>query len=242
MEKCVIFNADDFGASTGINVGILESHTRAGYDAASVMVLGGAVQQAASMSRNYPELALGLHWDVWGEDEREFDLDNFQAVRDEFHRQLDRFYGLFSRMPTHVDSHRHAHRAKNVFPLFLELVEPLGVPLRGDGRVNYVGGFYAQWEWMVTNLEYISVSFLQELLREEVPEGWTEFSCHPGYVSPDFTSVYHKEREEEVRTLTDPRIRQTIQELGIRLVSYADYPVAGHSGKLADRSDMKVGP
>jgi len=233
MEKCVIFNADDFGASTGINVGILESHTRAGYDAASVMVLGGAVQQAASMSRNYPELALGLHWDVWGEDEREFDLDNFQAVRDEFHRQLDRFYGLFSRMPTHVDSHRHAHRAKNVFPLFLELVEPLGVPLRGDGRVNYIGGFYAQWEWMVTNLEYVSVSFLQELLKEEVPKGWTEFSCHPGYVSPDFTSVYHKEREEEVRTLTDPRILQTVQELGIRLVSYADYSVAWHSGKCS---------
>jgi len=197
------------------------------------MVLGGAAEQAASMSRNYPELALGLHWDVWGEDEREFDLDNLQAVRDEFHRQLDRFYGLFSRMPTHFDSHRHAHRGEKVFPLFLELVEPLGVPLRGDGRVNYIGGFYAQWEWMVTNVEYISVPFLQELLKEEVPEGWTEFSCHPGYVSPDFTSVYHKEREQEVRTLTDPRILQTIQELGIRLVSYADYPVAWHSGKCS---------
>ena len=223
MKKCVIFNADDFGASTGVNFGILESHARGVVTSASVMVLGAAVQQAASMSRNCPELALGLHWDVWGEDEREFDLNNLQAVRDEFHRQLERFHRLFGRMPTHVDSHRHAHRGEKVFPLFLELVEPLGVPLRGDGRVNYVGGFYAQWEWMVTNLEYISVPFLQKLLMEEVPEGWTEFSCHPGYVSPDFTSVYHKEREEEVRTLTDPRILQTIQELGIRLVSYANY-------------------
>jgi len=234
MEKWVIFNADDFGASTGVNLGILESYARGVVTSASVMVLGGAVQQAAAMSRDCPELALGLHWDVWGEDEREFDLDNLQAVRDEFHWQLERFYCLFSRMPTHVDSHRHAHRGQKVFPLFLELVEPLGVPLRGDGSVNYVGGFYAQWEWMVTNLEYISVPFLQKLLREEVPEGWTEFSCHPGYVSPDFTSVYHKEREEEVRTLTDPRVLQTIQELGIRLVSYADYSKACHSGKRAD--------
>ncbi len=129
-------------------------------------------------------------------------------------------------MPTHIDSHRHAHREKKVMPLFRELVEPLGVPLREDGRVGFVGGFYAQWEWMVTNLEYVSVPFLQRMLREEVPEGWTEFSCHPGYRSPDYTAVYLEEREAEVRTLTDPRIRQTIEELGLRLVSYADYRAA----------------
>jgi predicted glycoside hydrolase/deacetylase ChbG (UPF0249 family) len=78
----------------------------------------------------------------------------------------------------------------------------------------------------VTNLEYVSVRFLQQLLREEVPPGWTELSCHPGYRSPDYTSVYLAEREAEVRTLTDPRIRQTIEELGIRLASYADYRLA----------------
>ena len=111
-------------------------------------------------------------------------------------------------------------------PVFRELVAPLGVPLRDDGRVRFVGGFYAQWEWMVTNLEYVSVSFLQQLLRDEVGDGWTEFSCHPGYVSSDYTAVYLREREAEVRTLTDPRIRQTIEELGIRLASYADFPAA----------------
>ena len=61
------------------------------------------------------------------------------------------------------------------------------------------------------------------MLREEVPEGWTEFSCHPGYVSPGYSAVYLAEREAEVRTLTDPRIRGTMDELGIRLVSYADF-------------------
>jgi predicted glycoside hydrolase/deacetylase ChbG (UPF0249 family) len=70
------------------------------------------------------------------------------------------------------------------------------------------------------------VPFLQQMLREEVPLGWTEFSCHPGYPSPDFTSVYLAEREAEVRTLTDRRIRQTVAELGIRLASYADYLAA----------------
>ena len=108
-------------------------------------------------------------------------------------------------------------------PLFRELVAPLGVPLRDDGRVRFVGGFYAQWEWQVTNLEYVGVPALQRMLRDEVSGGWTEFSCHPGYGSADYTAVYLSEREAEVRTLTDPRIRQTITELGIRLVSFGDW-------------------
>ena len=61
--------------------------------------------------------------------------------------------------------------------------------------------------------------------------GWTEFSCHPGYVTPDYTAVYLAEREAELRALTDPRIRATIEELGVRLVSFADYP-----GKLSQEA------
>jgi len=221
--KYLIINADDFGASTGVNRGILECHRRGVVTSTSLMVTGRAVAEAVALSRDHPDLSIGLHWDVWGEDERKFDIDDPSAVRDEFRRQLDEFERLLNRLPTHVDSHRHAHREKHLMPLFRELVAPLGVPLRDDGRVRFVGGFYAQWEWMVTNLHYVSVPFLQQILREEVPEGWTEVSCHPGYASPDFSSVYLAEREAEINTLTDPRVRQTIDELGIRLVNYGDY-------------------
>ena len=229
VKRYLILNADDFGASIGINRGILECHTQGVVTSASLMVTGCAVREAVSISRDHPALAVGLHWDVWGEDEREFDTADICAVREEFHRQLDAFHGLLGRPPTHVDSHRHAHREERLIPVFRELVEPLGVPLRGDGRVNFVGGFYAQWEWMVTNLDYVSVPFLQQMLRHEVREGWTEFSCHPGYVSPDYAAVYRAEREVEVRTLTDPRIRRTIAQLGIHLVSYADYLAASRA-------------
>jgi predicted glycoside hydrolase/deacetylase ChbG (UPF0249 family) len=223
VEKYLIFNADDFGASTGINRGIVECHTRGVVTSTSLMVTGQAVREAVSISRDHPALAIGLHWDVWGEDEREFDIEDVPAVRDEFRRQLDAFHDLLGRMPTHIDSHRHVHREEHLMPLFRELVAPLGVPLRDDGRVNFVGGFYAQWEWKVTNLEYVSVPFLQKLLREEVPQGWTEFSCHPGYISADYQSVYLTEREAEVRTLTDSDVRRTMADLGITLASFADY-------------------
>jgi len=226
MDRYLIVNADDLGYDENINRGIFECHVRGILTSASFMVTGHAAAEAAAASRDHPELSIGLHWDVWGEDEREFDLSNERAVRDEFQRQLDEFERLLGRLPTHVDSHRHAHREKHLMPLFRELVAPLGVPLRGDGHVNFVGGFYAQWEWRVTNLEYVSVPFLERMLREEVPDGWTEFSCHPGYVAPNVPWVYSSEREAEIATLTHPHIRDVIDQLGIRLSTYSHYAAA----------------
>src|SRR5205823_5875996 len=125
MDRYLIVNADDFGASAGINRGILECHTRGVVTSASLMVTGRAARAAAAISRDHPALAVGLHWDVWGEDERDFDLADVPAVRDEFRRQLDEFHRLLGRSPTHVDSHRHAHRGAALMPVFRELVAPL---------------------------------------------------------------------------------------------------------------------
>ena len=230
----VVFNADDFGASRGINRGILEAHARGVVTSTSLMVEGVGAREAVAMSRDYPNLAIGLHWDVLGEDERSFNFDDAAAIRSEFGRQMDLFHTLMHRMPTHVDSHKHAHAQPGVMEVFRELVEPLDVPLRHDGRVHFIGGFYAQWEWQVTELKYVSVEFLQQLLRDEVAaDGWTEISCHPGYRSEDFTSVYLAEREAELRTLVDPRIRRTIDELGLTLSSYADWHTHRHTTSRA---------
>jgi chitin disaccharide deacetylase len=219
----LIVNADDFGASSGTNRGIVECHTRGVLTSTSMMVTGAAVDEAVELSRSHPRLAVGLHWDVIGEDEREFDLGDQRAVREEFALQLERFHELMGRAPTHVDSHRHMHLDEGVRELFCELVAPLGVPLRGDGQVRFVGRFYAQWEWGVTELEHVSAETLEQIVREEVGEGWTEISCHPGYVSDDYTPMYRHEREAELRSLTDPRIRATIDGLGIALESYQTY-------------------
>jgi chitin disaccharide deacetylase len=89
--------------------------------------------------------------------------------------------------------------------------------------VTFVRGFFAQSESRITDLERVGVPALERMLREDVAQGWTELACHPGYMTPDLCSTYRREREEEVRTLTDPRIRATIGELGIRLASYSDF-------------------
>ena len=224
-NRFLVVNADDFGASKGVNRGILESHVDGIVTSTSALVTGTAIDEAVSMSKDHPELAIGLHWDIVGEDERTFDSFDWDAVRREFTDQLARFEDLFGRGPTHVDSHRHQHRQPHLRPVFRELVEPLGIPLRDDGRVHFVGDFYAQWEWQVTELEKVSVPALVGLLEGRVFPGWTEISCHPGYRSDDYTAVYLEEREAEVRSLVDPRVREALDARDIRLVSYADWPL-----------------
>ena len=211
----LIVNADDFGASEGVNRGIVECHVDGVVTSASLMVDGGAAREAAAAAREHPRLSVGLHF-----------VDDGGDVVASFRRQLGSFERLVGRPPTHVDSHHHVHRREDLLPRFRELVEPLRVPLRGDGRVAWIGGFYAQWEEGVTELRYVGVPFLEHLLRTEVREAWTELACHPGYRSPGFRSQYLAEREVEVRTLTDPRVPAVLDELGIRLRSYTDLTAA----------------
>jgi predicted glycoside hydrolase/deacetylase ChbG (UPF0249 family) len=223
-ERFLVVNADDLGASTGVNRGIAEAHLEGVVTSASLLVTGRALDDALDRLADMPSLAVGLHWDVVGEDEIEFDTYDIGAVRAEFARQLELFESAVGRPPTHVDSHRHMHRQSHLRPVFRQLVEPMGIPLRDDGRVQFVGGFYAQWEWMVTDLSKVSVDAFCQMLEAHVYPGWSEFSCHPGYVSDDYQSVYLAERETELKTLTDPRVREAIEAGGIRLVSYADWP------------------
>lgn len=222
MARHLIINADDFGATDGINRGIDACHRAGVVTSASLMVEGQAAEPAAVLAQELPRLAVGLHF-VGDRPGAAVDVEDGSAVACELARQLSLFQRLVGRPPTHLDSHHHLHREPTAMAAFARVARDLGIAVRGDGSVHFVGGFYGQWEWKVTDLAHVSVAALQGILRDEVPDGWTEVSCHPGYVTPQLRSIYAVEREAEVRTLTDPAIPATIAELGIELVSYADF-------------------
>jgi len=57
----LIINADDFGFSDGVNAAIIKAHEEGILTSTSLMVSGDAAQEAIALSRNYPNLAVGLH-------------------------------------------------------------------------------------------------------------------------------------------------------------------------------------
>ena len=52
MSQYLINNADDFGASVGVNRGIFESHRRGVVTSTSLMMTGRAVCEAVAISRD----------------------------------------------------------------------------------------------------------------------------------------------------------------------------------------------
>ena len=220
--KYLIVNGDDFGASRGINRGILEAHRHGILTSASVLVDLPTSAEAASLSRAAPELSVGLHVDLdrFARTQGTHELDH-QACRAELQRQLDLFRALMGCYPTHLDSHHNVHRDVRLVGHFLALAHRYGLPLREHSAVRYVSSFYGRWAGE-THLEQISVQGLAQILEAELSVGVTELGCHPGYVDAGCASSYAAEREAELRTLCDPQVPTVLSELEVQLVSFRD--------------------
>jgi chitin disaccharide deacetylase len=212
----LIVNADDFGLTEGVNQGIIEAHTGGIVTSTSLMVDAAAAEQAVRLAAGHPGLSIGLHF---VDDTPALD-DPVHAAR-EFAAQLERFRALMGSEPTHVDSHHHVHMRR--MATFAALVEPLGVPLRGDGRVQYLGAFFAHPKVGVVDPDRIREPFLLHLLETEVRAKFVELGCHPGRVTAELRSRYGHEREIEIETLTAPGLPARLEELGLALASYRDW-------------------
>jgi len=222
MTRSVIFNADDFGASPGVNRGIVHCHTDGVITSTSLMVDGPDAAGAATLARTHPTLAVGLHWDLDGRRAAPVALEDPVAVRFELERQLAAAERLLGRLPTHLDFHHHVHRQPEVDPVAQQIAARTRLPLRGTSAVHYIGGFYAQWEPGVDDLDHVSVAALTSILETELSSGWTEIGCHPGFLDEQFRSAYRAPRETELATLTDPAIPLLLGALDLRLASFAE--------------------
>jgi chitin disaccharide deacetylase len=224
MPHPLIINADDFGLSIGVDAGIIEAHVSGVLTSTSLMVLRPGAPHAAELARRHSSLSVGLHLD----DQLDVDLDDPDQAARTFAEQLERFRELIGADPTHVDSHHHSHATPRRLPIYSALVAPLGVPLRHDGRVTYLGGFWGQTEDRTPALDRVSREALLELVRSiagdgSANDGFTEIGCHPARVTGDFQSSYLTERETELQTLTSPGLREAIEASGVELVSYRDW-------------------
>jgi predicted glycoside hydrolase/deacetylase ChbG (UPF0249 family) len=231
--RLLIVNADDFGCSRGVNRGIAEAHERGIVTSASLMVNRPAAPEAAEYAREHPELAVGLHVEVrrwrvrrrpWSRIWSERSLQ--RIVARDVALQHERFRALMGRDPSHVDSHQHRHRAEPLRPIFLALAQELRIPLRHyDPRIRFSGAFYGHDGFGRPKPDAITPAALVDLLAE-VPAGITELCSHPGY--PEGLKLwYREERVQEIRTLCDPTVREAIERLGIRLVSFRELEPRG---------------
>jgi predicted glycoside hydrolase/deacetylase ChbG (UPF0249 family) len=218
--KWIVVNADDLGASPGVNRGIAEAHQHGPLTSVSLMVNMPASPEGARLARNRPALSVGLHAHLTDASGRALvDFATGEGCRAVLNQQIRSFLEFMGNPPTHLDSHRNVHRNRQLLPYFLEAADRYELLLREHSSVRYFSRFYGQWGGE-THLEQISVQNLMRLVDEEIPAGITEVSCHPGYPDPQLRSSYRLERQAELQTLCDPAVRAFLSAPHIHLINF----------------------
>lgn len=170
-------------------------------------------------------------------------------IYDELMKQVRRIVdaGL---SPTHLDTHKHTHLLPPVLEAVARISEefripwvrrPFDFPLQpgGVGWKNRLmrlmsgrfGSALARHHCRSTDWfagfrltgRYRSGD-LAELIRA-LPEGVTEFMCHPGRCGDELRSArtrLKESREEELRALTSPEVRAALAGAGVKLCSFRE--------------------
>jgi predicted glycoside hydrolase/deacetylase ChbG (UPF0249 family) len=212
-------NADDFGMSPGVTAGIIEAHTHGIVTSTSMLVNTPFSPAAAAAAREHPGLSIGLHACLTYENGTPtLNFDDTERCRAELRLQLERFTELNERPPTHLDSHHHVHRDPRLRHLFAELAEEHSLVLREHSSIRYLSSFYGQWGGS-THPEQIGAQNLCTLI-DELGDGITELSCHPGHMDAQLESSYSEEREIELATLCAPEVRQRLAQNQVELIGF----------------------
>lgn len=156
--------------------------------------------------------------------------------------------------PTHLDTHKHTHLLPPVLETVARISQEFAIPwvrrpfdfplhagraawpkravsktfglVRGRFEAVLAGhrcrstdhfaGFQMTGDYGATELA---------ALIRALPEGSTEFMCHPGRCTGELRSArtrLKESRERELQALTSPEVRVAVREAGVELVSYRE--------------------
>jgi len=176
-------------------------------------------------------------------------IDPTQAQA-EWRAQIEAFITASGRQPTHLDSHHHSSYFSE--PLMRAMLElacdydcairqprafrpdglPDGLPEQVQEPIQEYGPrLIAEFESRCPDVFYASfyddLATRQELLRilDDLSMGTSEIMCHPGYASPELiaSSYYSNQREIELQILTDPTVKEIVEQKGIELITFAEF-------------------
>lgn len=153
--KKLIFNADDFGISQGVNEAIFRAHTEGVLNSTSIMITLKHVPQALDLAKQMPNLNIGLHANltnensVLGKDKIPLLVNENgkfkhgfvnlailsllhpkelkRQAKQEIKAQIEKACSCGIKL-THLDSHRHIHMIPAIFKACMELAEEYNIP------------------------------------------------------------------------------------------------------------------
>lgn len=229
----VILNADDFGYTPDVDKGIIQSIEEGILTSTSVMVRRPAAEEARELLK-YDHISIGLHLDLTEEGiQRWLGVLKILAwpkakIEKAFNAQVEKFTEIVGRLPDHIDSHHHIHRITRFKEVTLDFSRKHRIPVRSEDA-RFEIGFYGRSAFSWNDSAGVRPQKLISLLQN-FASGTHEIMCHPG-LSPDaelkrLRCTYNEQRQVEVDALTNPNVREFIQNSPhIQLISWKDVEV-----------------
>lgn len=162
----------------------------------------------------------------------------------ELRAQIEKLLSAGIRL-THLDSHKHTHIVPAIFRQVVRLAHEFEIPyvrLPLDATVplarapcilasRYYRSLARQTSVRMTD-HFLGFRLTGSLTEKNfstalasLPDGTTEFMCHPGRLGPELAQAptrLKQSRVQELEALTSPRVRALIAASGIHLVGFRD--------------------
>jgi predicted glycoside hydrolase/deacetylase ChbG (UPF0249 family) len=249
----LIVNADDFGFTKDVNLGIVDAHRNGILTATTLMANGAAFDHAVALATENPTLDVGCHLVLVGEPPYPPTVAKLILslgkipIYQELAGQVRKIMAAGIR-PTHLDTHKHTHLLPPVLDAVARVAREFDIPwvrrpfdfsaaevsfskrvtrsamglargrfaraLQGLRTTDHFAGFQITGRY--------DARMLADLICK-LPEGLTEFMCHPGHCSDELRGARTRLKESramELAALTAPEVRQALKESGVELTDY----------------------
>lgn len=243
----LIINADDFGYSRGINLGIIEAYQKGILTSTTMMANMPGFEHGVELAKKNPDFGIGVHLSLTcGKPvlhdvpsltdnglfhhisfyEKDFSIDT-----DELYREWDAQIQKISENgiePTHLDTHHHMNILSPMREVFIELAQKYNLPVRNNfdapDTIKTVRKFFTEFDFIGQTRSFWKSMTINNLIQDCKAYETVEIMCHPGYLDHVVfeNSSLLDNRVFTVKELLKPTYREALEENNIQLGTYRD--------------------
>ena len=231
----LIVNSDDFGLTPGVNLGVIDALKRGVLTSTTAMMNMPAIEMAAELSRQNPELGVGLHLvltagrplvaghktlvDAQGNFHKnavlikKTDIDIEEVYR-EYTAQMEKFIQVFGRKPTHIDGHHHNQALPHTKEASLRLAKAYGIRyVRDLTDIPFIVDFYG---------DKVDITQFKAVLDRHQATPVVELMVHVAFIDVELMqiSTYTIPRVKELETLISDEAKAYIRDHNIELTHF----------------------
>lgn len=246
----LIVNADDFGLTKGVTLGILDSMEKGIVTSTTALVNSYYFEEGINKAMVKGIEAIGIHltltlgksvlppeqiYSIVREDGTFYksigDIKeiNYSHVKKELEAQLLKFTKHYQN-PTHIDGHHHFYMFNmEILNIVIELSQKYDLPLRcvsPELKKYYSLHGVKTTDNIILDFygENISVEALTSALNKIPGSNTAELMCHPAFVDEELMilSTYNTLRSNEYLILVSDEVKEFIYASNIELISFRE--------------------